>query len=171
MAPGQIIDFTLDGGLNPGQWDFPQALASVSLTDPRPLFRRSLDADFNRPNSFGLSYHFLRRGPNSFLADNANADVDQCTINPNQSSCKKNTVGNLNSNLFYHVTDNLLFDFSSTYDVLDTRFIGFRATSKFLSFCECWTVTFALNQNVNPKKTSFTVNFNLLGLGDSEEFV
>jgi LPS-assembly protein len=168
MAPGQIIDFTLDGGLNPGQWDFTQVLAGVSLTDPRPLFRRSLDADFNRPNSFGLSYHFLRRGPNSFLADNANANVDQCTINPNQSSCKKNTVGNLNSNLFYHVTDNLLFNFSSTYDVLDTRFIGFRATSKFLSFCECWTVTFALNQDVNPKKTSFTVNFDLLGLGNSK---
>ena len=154
--------------MNPGPWDFTQVLAGVAITDPRPIFRRSLDADFNRPNSFGLSYHFLRRGPNSFLADNANADVDLCLTNPNNSNCKKNTVGNLNNNLLYHLTDNLLFNFSSTYDVRDNRFIGFRAISKFMSFCECWTVTLGVTHNVNPDKTSFSVNFSLLGLGNSK---
>jgi len=168
LAPAPFLDFTLDGGLNPGPFDFTQVLASVAVTDPRPLFRRSLDADFNRPNNFGLSFHYLRRGPLSFLADNANANVDQCITTPNNPNCSKNTVGNLNSNLFYHVTDNLLFNFTSTYDVRDNRFIGFRATSKFLSFCECWTVTFALKQDVNPKKTSFSMDFNLLGLGTSK---
>ncbi|HET9915604.1 MAG TPA: LPS assembly protein LptD [Candidatus Binatia bacterium] len=166
LTPAPFLDFALDGGLNPGPWEFTQALAAVSVTDPRPLFRRSLDADFNRPNSFGLSYHFLRRGPNSFLADNANADVDLCIATPNQASCKKDTVGNLNNNLLYHLTDNLLFNFSSTYDVRDSRFIGFRAISKFMSFCECWTVTFGVTHTVNPDKTSFSVNFSLLGLGN-----
>jgi len=165
LTPG-FLDFALDGGMNPGPWDFTQVLAAVSITDPRPLYRRSLDADFNRPNSFGLSYHFLRRGPNSFLADNANADTDLCVISPNNPSCKKNTVGNLNNNFLYHLTDNLLFNFSSTYDVRDNRFIGFRAISKFLSFCECWTVTVGVSQTVNPDKTSFSVNFSLLGLGN-----
>lgn len=166
MTPAPFLDFALDGGVNPGPWDFTQVLAAVSVTDPRPRYRRSLDADFNRPNSFGLSYHFLRRGPNSFLADNANADIDQCITNPSNSSCKKNTVGNLNNNFLYHLTDNLLFNFSSTYDVRDNRFIGFRAISKFMSFCECWTVTFGVSQTVNPDKTSFSVNFSLLGLGN-----
>jgi hypothetical protein len=112
-----------------------------------------------------LSYHFLRRGPNSFLADNANADTDLCITSPNNPSCKKNTVGNLNNNFLYRLTDNLLVNFSSTYDVRDSRFIGFRAITKFLSFCECWTVTVGVSQTVNPDKTSFSVNFNLLGLG------
>ena len=164
LTPG-FLDFALDGGVNPGAWDFTQVLAAVSVTDPRPLYRRSLDADFNRPNYFGLSYHFLRRGPNSFLADNANADTDLCIISPNNPNCKKNTVGNLNNNFLYHLTDNLLVNFSSTYDVRDSRFIGFRAITKFLSFCECWTVTVGVSQTVNPDKTSFSVNFNLLGLG------
>jgi hypothetical protein len=75
-------------------------------------------------------------------------------------------VGNLNNNFLYHLTDNLLFNFSSTYDVRDNRFIGFRAISKFLSFCECWTVTVGVSQTVNPDKTSFSVNFSLLGLGN-----
>ena len=168
LTPAPYIDLGLDGGVNPGPWDFTQVLASVAITDPRPMFRRSLDADFNRPNSFALSYHFLRRGPNSFLADNANADTDLCITSPNNPNCKKNTVGNIKNNLLYRVTDNLLFNFSSTYDVRDSRFIGFRTNTKFLSFCECWTATFGVSHGVNPKKTSFSVDFSLLGLGNQK---
>jgi LPS-assembly protein len=166
LTPRGFLDLDLIGGLNPGPWSITQMLASVAITDPRPLFRRSLDADFNRPNTFGLSFHFLRRGPNSFLADNANADTDLCITTPNNPNCKKNTVGNITNNLLYRVTDNLLFNFNSTYDVRDSRFIGFRAISKFLSFCECWTVTFGVSHSVNPDKTSFSVDFSLLGLGN-----
>ena len=91
---------------------------------------------------------------------------DLCLTTPNNPNCKKNTVGNINNNLLYRVTDNLLFNFNSTYDVRDSRFIGFRAISKFLSFCECWTVTFGVSHSVNPDKTSFSVDFSLLGLGN-----
>jgi hypothetical protein len=37
-----------------------------------------------------------------------------------------------------------------------------------MSFCECWTVTLGVTHNVNPDKTSFSVNFSLLGLGNSK---
>ena len=171
LTPASFLDLRLDGGVNPGAWQFTQILAGVAITDPRPILRRSLDADFNRPNSFALSYHFLRRGPNSFLAENANADIDLCLINPNDSSCTKNTVGNINNSLLYHVTDNLLFNFSSTYDARDNRFIGFRAITKFMSFCECWSVSFGVKHDVNPEKTSFSVNFGLLGLGNPKSAV
>lgn len=166
LSPMPYLDFGLDGGLNPGAWHFTQARAAVAITDPSPLLRRSLDGDFNRPNSFGLSYHFLRRGPNSFLADNANASTDLCLTNPLDPTCSKNTVGNLNNNLFYRLTDHLLFNFTSTYDVRDSRFIGFRATTKFLSFCDCWTVALGVKRDVNPAKTSVNVDFSLLGLGN-----
>jgi hypothetical protein len=156
----------VDGGVNTtGPFDFTQLLASVAITDPRPIFRRSLDADFNRPNAYGLSFHFLRRGPNSFLADDANANSDLCVTTPSNPNCKKNTVGNINNSLLYRVTDNVLFNFTSTYDVRDSRFIGFRTVTKFLSFCECWTVTFGVRHDVNPAKTSYSVDFSLLGLG------
>lgn len=168
MTPAPYLDFSLDGGLDPGPWRFSQARAGVAITDPRPLSRRTLDADFNRPNTFGLSYHFLRRGPNSFLADTANAAVDLCVTNPLDPSCSKNTVGNINNSVLYHLTDNLLFNFGSTYDARDNRFIGFRAINKFLSFCECWTMAFVVSHVVNPAKTSFSVDFTLLGLGNSK---
>jgi hypothetical protein len=76
-------------------------------------------------------------------------------------------VGNFNASTLYRITDNLLLNFSSTYDVLDNKFIGFRASTKFLSFCECWTATLGVSHNVNPAKTSFSFNFSLLGLGNS----
>lgn len=173
FTPTTYLSFNLDGGLNPGPWHFSQARVTASITDPRPLSRRALDADFNRPNSFGIGYYFLRRGPNSFLADNANIDFDFCTANPLDPSCaglssRKNAVGNLNVNALYHLTDHLLLNVSSSYDVRDSRFIGVRAVSKFLSFCECWTVSLGINQAVNPAKTSFSFDFALLGLGNQK---
>ena len=175
LTPLSYIDVAFDGGVNPGAWQVSQARLAFTVTDPRPV-RRTLDPDFNRPNSFGLAYQYLRRGPNSFLADDANINLDapaDCTLHPLDPRCpgtgfNRNTVGNLSPNLLYHVHDNVLFNFSSTYDVRDSRFIGFRATTKLLSFCECWTVTFAVTHNVNPAKTSFGFNFSLLGLGNTK---
>lgn len=184
LTPTSFVDFSLDAGLNPGPWQFTQARASVAITDPRPILRRSLDADFNRPNSFSFSYHFLRRGPNSVFADDANfIDYDFCILTPPdpitqpiayadyKARCatflsRKNTVGNISNTLLYQITDHLLFNFSSTYNVRDSRFIGFRATSKFLSYCECWTIGFNVKRDANPAKTSFSVDFSLLGLGN-----
>lgn len=175
LTPLSYIDIGFDGGIDPGAWNITQARLTLNLTDPRPIFRRTLDADFNRPNAVSVGYQFLRRGPNSFLADDANINLDapeNCALHPLDPRCpgtgfNKDTVGNLGGNLLYHLTDNLLLNFSSTYDVRDTRFIGFRASTKFLSFCECWTATLGVKHDINPAKTSFSFDFSLLGLGNS----
>jgi LPS-assembly protein len=175
FTPVPYIDFGFDGGVNPGPWNVSQARATFNISDPRPV-RRTLDADFNTPNSIGMSYHYLRRGPNSFLADDANIDLDapmNCVVHPLDPRCAgtgfdKNTVGNVGAHMLYHLTDNLLVNVNSTYDARDSRFIGFRVISKFLSFCECWTVTLGLKRDINPAKTSFSFDFSLLGLGGTK---
>ena len=171
LTPLSYIDVAFDGGINPGPWQISQARLALSLTDPRPMLRRTLDPDFNRPNSVSFSYHYLRRGPNSFLADDANIDVDSpvdCVVAPDDPRCaRKDTVGNIGGNLLFHLTDNLLVNVNSTYDARDSRFLGFRVLTKFLSFCECWTVTFGVRRTVNPANTSFSVDFSLLGLGNT----
>jgi LPS-assembly protein len=173
LSPGAYIDMTFDGGLNPGAWDISQARLTFSITDPRPILRRSLDPDFNRPNSLSLGYQFLRRGPNSIFAENANFNLDNCPLQPTTLGCpdnpfNKNTVGNVGANLFYRITDNLLVNVGSTYDAIDSRFLGFRAITKLLSFCECWTATLSIGRTINPAKTSFSFDFSLLGLGNTK---
>jgi LPS-assembly protein len=175
LTPLSYIDIAFDGGINPGAWHVTQARLAFNVTDPRPV-RRTLDPDFNRPNTFGFAYQYVRKGPNSYLADDANVNLDlppNCVAQPLDPRCpgtgfNGNTVGNLNTNVLYHAHDNVLLNFTSTYDVLDSRFIGFRATTKLLSFCECWTLTFAVSHNVNPDKTSFGFDFSLLGLGNTK---
>jgi hypothetical protein len=175
FTPLSYIDIAFDGGVDPGDWGISQARLAFNLTDPRPILRRTLDPDFNRPNSVGLSYHYLRRGPNSFLADDANIDLDQpadCVAHPLDPRCPgtgfdKNTVGNIGANMLYHLTDNLLINVNSTYDARDSRFLGFRVLTKFLSFCECWTATLGVTQDVNPAQTTVSFNFSLLGLGNT----
>ncbi|HSF57669.1 MAG TPA: LPS assembly protein LptD, partial [Candidatus Binatia bacterium] len=163
LIPTGYLVFDFDGGVNPGAWEITQGRATLTFVDPRPIRRRALDPDFLRPNYFSIGYHYLINGPNGFLASNANIDLDapaNCARNPTDPRCPgapdpKSIVGNLVASLFYHVTDNLLVSGSSVYDVRDSRFIGFRAATKLLSSCDCWTMTFSVNQSVNPSKTSF----------------
>ena len=172
LMPAGYISVGLIGGVDPGSWNVTRAKTTITVSDPRPLPRRSLDPDFNRSNSLSLTYDFLRRGPNGFLAEDANIDLDRppdCVVHPLDPRCprtgfNKNIVGNLSANLFYRVLDNALFSASGTYDVRDTRFLGFRVATKLLSTCECWSVTFGLSHSINPSKTTFDFNFNLLGL-------
>ncbi|MPZ74909.1 MAG: LPS assembly protein LptD [Deltaproteobacteria bacterium] len=166
LTPTSYLSFGFDGGLDPGKWDVTQARASVGISDPRPIMRRSLDPDFNRPNSLNFGYHYLTRGVNGFLADNANID---CIANPLDPGCpsvvNKTTVGNLVLGGLYHITGNLLMNLNSTYDSRENRFLNVRAAVKILSTCECWTLTLGMHRDINPDKTSFNFNFSLLGLG------
>jgi hypothetical protein len=179
LAPTTYLNITFDGGLDPGPWNVNQARATVSVTDPRPLARRSLDADFNRPNMLSMSYSFLRAGPNGFLAEDANDNLDEpatpayCALHTVDPRCpgtafNKNIAGSLGATALYHLMDNVLLYFNSTYDARDNKFIGFRAATKLLSSCECWAVTLGLRHDINPAKTSFNWDFNLLGLGASK---
>ncbi len=176
FTPLPYLNFGFDGGLNPGPWNITHARVSFAVTDPRLLTRRSLDPDFNRPNSLGLSYQFLRRGVNGYLAEDANIDLDappNCAQHPLDPRCpgtgfNQNIVGNLAGNILYRPLDQLLLSFSSSYNVRDTRFVGARGAAKVLSSCECWAVTFSVNHSINPSKTTFNFDFNLLGLGQQK---
>jgi LPS-assembly protein len=174
LLPTGYLVFDFDGGVNPGGWNITQGRATLTFVDPRPITRRAaLDPDFMRPNYFSIGYHYLINGPNGFLASNANINLDapaNCARNPTDPRCPgapdpKSIVGNLVASLFYHATDNILLSGNSVYDVRDSRFIGFRVATKLLSSCDCWTMTFSVNQSVNPSKTNFSFDFNLLGLG------
>jgi LPS-assembly protein len=177
LTPINYLSFAVDGGVNPGAWEITQARATVTLVDPRPITRRSLDPDFMRPNFVSLGFRYLLNGPNGFLASNANIDLDapeNCTRNPTDPRClgapnPKSLVGDIVASVFYHVTDNLLLNANSVYDVVNNRFIGVHAGVKLLSSCDCWTMTLTLNHNINPAKTSFSFNFNLLGLGTQKK--
>jgi len=177
LTPLNYLSFGVDGGVNPGAWEITQARATVTLVDPRPITRRSLDPDFMRPNFLSLGFRYLLNGPNGFLASNANIDLDateNCTRNPTDPRClgapnPKSLVGDIVASVFYHVTDNLLLNANSVYDVVNNRFIGVHAGVKLLSSCDCWTTTLTLNHNINPAKTSFSFNFNLLGLGTQKK--
>ena len=170
VRPVDYLTFEFGGGVNPGPWQVTQARVTFAISDPRPLARRSLDPDFNRPNAVALNYQFLRRGPNSLLAENANLDLDSppnCPdrLDPRCTGFNRNTVGNLSGNVFYHATDHVLLFFSSNYNVRDSRFNGVRVATKILSQCECWSVTLGLKKEINPSRTSVNFDFNLLGLG------
>jgi LPS-assembly protein len=176
LTPTNYLSLGFDGGLNPGSWQVSQAQAAFAISDPRVMARRVLDPDFNRPNSFSLRYYFLGQGPNGFLADNANFAVDTQPVCPNAAdprcaAFKRDVVGNLGGNLLYHATDNILLFFNSSYNVRDTRFTGVRAATKILSTCECWAMTFAVRHDINPAKTSFNFDINLLGLGSQRSTV
>ena len=179
LSPTGYLTFGLDGGIDPGPWELTQARATLALTDPRPLTRRSLDPDFNRPNAISLSYSFLRSSPffpygeNGLFAENANLDLNTPPTcpDPQDPRCtgfNKNIVGNLGAFMLYHMTDTILVTAGTTYDARDSRFINVRAATKLLSSCECWSVTFGVKHDINPSQTSFNFDFNLLGLGSQK---
>jgi hypothetical protein len=177
LTPINFLTFAFDGGVNPGAWEITQARATITLQDPRPITRRSLDLDFTRPNTFSIGYRYLLNGPNGFLASNANINLDEepanCTRNPTDPRCPgapnpKSLIGDIVASMFYHVTDNILLNANSVYDAINNRFIGVRAGVKLLSSCDCWTMTLTLKHDINPAKTSFAFNFNLLGLGSQK---
>jgi hypothetical protein len=170
LTPVDYASFGLDMGLDPGPWNLTQAAAVFSLSDPSPITRRVLDADFMQPNSITMSFRFLRRGPNSLLAENANIDLDIAPVCPNPldprcTGFDKNALGEIGWKLFYRVTDHLLFFFDSDYNARDSRFNSNEGSVKILSQCECWTVALTVGRKTNPSKTSFSFQFNLLGLG------
>jgi LPS transport system D len=177
LTPINFLSFALDGGVNPGAWEITQARATITLVDPRPITRRSLDPDFMRANNVSIGYRYLINGPNGFLASNANINLDNpqnCTINSTFAPCPgvtnpKSLIGDIVASLFYHVTDNLILNASSVYDAINNRFIGVRAAVKLGSSCDCWTMTLVASHNINPATTNFSFNFNLLGVGTQKK--
>jgi LPS-assembly protein len=129
-SPLSYLTLTLAGGINPGAWQMTRTRASLFISDPRPMTRRVLDPDFNRPNSIGFSYYFFRRGSctqtealfnpsrcqNGFLGEDANVDLDKplptnpstlntyCNIShPDDPRCPNATHKNVASHLAGHL--------------------------------------------------------------------
>ncbi|MGE5305244.1 MAG: LPS-assembly protein LptD [Alphaproteobacteria bacterium] len=195
LTPLGYLAIGFDGGLNPGRWQATQARATFAITDPRPL-RRTLDPDFNRPNSISLSYQYLRKSPNGLLAENANFDLNAdptpayCASDPNNPNVfpnhtnqntpywdprctgfNKDVVGQVSGSVIYHLHDQVMALVAATYDIRDNRFPGYHTAVKFLSGCECWSATLSWKHDINPAKNSFNFDFNLLGLGAPQSTV
>jgi len=189
LTPTNFLNFVFDGGVNPGAREITQGRATLTFVDPRPITRRSLDPDFLKPNTFQIGYRYLVNGPNGFLSSNANINLNQvlpgcttadcfnempspayCANNPTDPRCPfasnpKSILGDLVGTFFYHLTDNILLNLSSTYSLSNNKLLGVRGAVKVLSPCDCWTLTLVINQTVNPAQTSFHVDFTPLGLG------
>jgi len=174
MYPLNFFSMALEGSVDPSPWTVSSMQVHLSLTDPRPLPRRYADPDFLRPNSFNFSYAFVRRNQLGFYAEDANIDLDapaNCALHPADPRCSTGTLNqnvatNIGVNSLYHATDNLLLYAATNVDSREGKFLNFSAATKFLSFCECWSITLGVRRNVNPAKTSFYFDFNLTGLGN-----
>ena len=173
LTPLSYMLLGFEGGINPGPWQVSQARAFFAISDPR-LRRQSLDPDFNRPNSLGLFFQFLRNSQLGFLSEDANANLDEpatpayCaahSVDPRCAGFSRNIIGSVGTNVIYHATDNILLFLSSSYDAREGRFLGVRGATKYLSTCECWSITFRVGYDINPSKTTFNFDFNLLGVG------
>lgn len=162
LTPTHYLTLGFDGGLNPGPWQVTQAAVSLGLSDPRPLTRRVLDADFNRPNNLELGFRFIRRDFLAELAENANLKLDQLR---DERLIRRNVLGQLDVSAILHLTDHVLGLYNATFNTRDARFTTNRGGIKILSSCECWTVSLSVDRKTNPSKTSFRFRFNLLGLG------
>jgi hypothetical protein len=96
-----------------------------------------------------------------------------CANNPTDPRCNnpspKSILGDLVGTFFYHLTDNILLNLSSTYSLSNNKLLGVRGAVKLLSPCDCWTLTLVVNQTVNPAQTSFSFNFSLLGVGQQRK--
>ena len=176
LTPLSYLNLGLEGGVDPGPWQVSQARASFAISDPR-LRRQTLDPDFNRPNSFGVGYQFLRQSSLGFLSEDANANLDDpatpayCathSVDPRCAGFSRNIIGSVGTNIIYHATDNILLFLTSSYDAREGRFLGVRGATKFLSTCECWSITFRVGHDINPAKTTFNFDFNLLGMGSAK---
>jgi hypothetical protein len=174
--PLSFLGLSLEGTFHPAPWEVSSLQTSLTLSDPRPLPRRYADPDFMSGNNFSVGYAFVRENPNSFYAQDANIDLDappNCVLHPADPRCpgnasKKDPAANVSTSALYHATDNILLFGTTSVDAREGRFLGFSVATKFLSFCECWSVTLGVRQTINPDKTSFYFAFNLAGLGNQK---
>jgi LPS-assembly protein len=176
MYPINFFTLSLEGSVDPSPWRVTSMQANFSLTDPRPLPRRYADPDFIRPNAINFSYAFVRKNRDGFYAEDANIDLDAppiCSLHPADPRCslsalKQDVAANVGVNSLYHLTDNLLLFGSTNVDAREGKFLNFSAATKFLSFCECWSMTLGVRRDINPAKTSVYFDFNLTGLGGTK---
>ena len=158
VNPGKYLNVGVQLGVDPGAWRINQAVTRLALTDPRPLPRRELDKDFNRPNELTVSYRYIRENFLTPLAENANLDP---LALPTPT---KDTLGQVGTHALLHVGRRILLQYDFTYDAIEGKTTSNRGRIKLLSKCGCWTLSMAVSRTTNPSRTSVQFGFDLLGL-------
>jgi len=158
VKPADFLNLGVQLGVDPGAWQVSQAVTRFDFTDPRPLPRRELDKDFNKPNQLSVSYRYIRENFLTPLAENANLDPLALP------APTKDTLGQVGTHALLHVGRRILLQYDFTYDAIEGKTTSNRGRIKLLSKCGCWTLSMAVNRTTNPSRTSVQFGFDLLGL-------
>ncbi len=150
--------------MDPGAWNVNQATTRFTFTDPRPLPRRELDKDFNRPNQLSVSYRYIRENFLTPLAENANVKPLDPLDPLSLPAPTKDTLGQVGTHALLHVGRRILLFYDFTYDAIEGKTTSNRGRIKLLSKCGCWSLSMSVKRTTNPSRTSVQFGFNLLGL-------
>ena len=164
LNPARNLDVAAGVAMDPGPWTLQQAALGFSLSGRAPIETKAPDRDFGRPDSVSLRYRYIRANPLSPLAQHANPGLAaDCAGDPD--CARREPMNGIETNLRFRMTDRVLVLYDGSYDGAAGRMGANRAGVKYLSKCECWTVTVSIDRQINPDRTAFRVKFNLLGLG------
>ena len=164
LDPVNRLHASLDLGMDPGPWNLLRAAFEVSLSDAAPVETRVRDRDFRRPSGVSLGYRFIRANVLSPLAHHANLDLlADCPADPR--CVPRDPLNGVHAGAVLRATDRVLLLYDGNYDGASGRWEGNELGFKYLSECECWTLTLSVEQRTNPDRTSIGFKFDFLGLG------
>jgi len=164
LDPVSRLHASLDLGMEPGPWNLRRAALEFSLSDAAPVETSVPDRDFRRPSSLSLGYRFIRANALSPLAHHANLDLlADCPGDPRCTP--RDSLNGVHAGAVLRATDRMLLLYDGNYDGAEGRWDGNELGIKYLSGCECWTLTLSVEQRTNPDRTSIGFKFDLLGLG------
>ena len=155
---------SLDLGMEPGPWQLGRAVLDVALSAAAPVETTVPDPDFGRPSGVSLGYRFIRANALSPLAHHANLDLlADCPADPRCTP--RDSVNGVHAGAMLRATDRVLLLYDGNYDSAAGRWAENQLGIKYLSRCQCWTVTLSVEQRNNPDRTRIGFKFDLLGLG------
>jgi len=164
LNPARNLDVDAGVAMDPGPWTLQQAALGFSLSGQAPIETKAPDPDFGRPDSVSLRYRYIRENPLSPLARHADPGLAaECAGDPD--CARREPLNGVETNLLFRMTDRILVLYDGSYDGAAGRMGTNRAGVKYLSECECWTVTVSVDRRINPDRTVYGVRFNLPGLG------
>ena len=164
VDPASHVRASLELGMDPGPWKLQSAEVGFSLSDAAPVEAKVPDRDFQRPSSVSLGYRFIRANALSPLARHANLDLlADCPSDPRCNP--RDPLNGVRAGAVLRATERVLLLYDGNYDGAEGRWTGNRLGFKYLSRCECWTMTLSVEQRTNPDRTGIGFKFNLLGLG------
>ncbi len=164
LDPVERLYASLDLGMEPGPWNLRRAALEVSLSDDAPVGTRVPDRDFQQPSRVSLGYRFIRANVLAPLARHADPELPaDCPADPR--CILRDPLNGLYAGAVLRATDRMLLLYDGDYDGAAGRWGQHELGIKYLSGCECWTLTLSVEQRSNPDRTSIGFKFDFLGLG------